>query len=341
LARVRRAYPSLALLADLGHLLTDAGALAAALVAPALAARPPSARRMYGLAGVGRGAGRRIERDRVDLRRGLGRLRRHLRLFEPAEVPGLPRLVGGREVADVGPSRIVRCGSTDHQQASSHVAMINVAPRAAHEYEPERIMPVTRRALAVVGLVGLVGWGEIVHWRASRALVHKRRSARSEAVVVLGYRNTRGTRANALNRWRVRAALRSIDHMVPSSVLVCSGASGAASVSEAAALARYAIGERGFTGTVRLDEQSRSTWQNVRNVIPLIEDVDQIKIVSNPLHALKARLYLQHLRPDLAERLVRAADYRPGEAWPIKPLFALYGLRDLARCRRNLAQNRG
>lgn len=196
----------------------------------------------------------------------------------------------------------------------------------------------TRKPLVVLGLFGLVAWGELVHWRASRALARPRLPARSEAVVVLGFRNTRGDRANALNRWRVRAALRSIDPTLASSILVCSGASGAASESEAALLARYAVAERGYTGTVRLEERSRSTWQNVENVIPLIEDVDQIKIVSNPLHAQKARLYLRHQRPDLAERLVRAADYRLGEGWPVKPLFALHGLRDLARGKRGLAQ---
>src|SRR4051795_9379786 len=40
---------SLALLADLGHLLTDAGALAAAVLAAALATRPSTMRRTYGL----------------------------------------------------------------------------------------------------------------------------------------------------------------------------------------------------------------------------------------------------------------------------------------------------
>ncbi|MEU3269293.1 YdcF family protein [Saccharomonospora sp. NPDC006951] len=192
----------------------------------------------------------------------------------------------------------------------------------------------------VMAAVGVVIWGELVHWRAARAQVCERPFARSEAVVVLGFRDTGGERANALNRWRMRAALRSIDPAMSDSILVCSGASGAGSVSEAALLARYAVAERGFTGTARLEERSRSTWQNIENVIPLIEHADQIKIVSNPLHAQKARLYLRHQRPDLAERLVRADDYRPGEAWPLKPFFALYGLRDLARCKRSLARKR-
>jgi cobalt-zinc-cadmium efflux system protein len=85
---------SLALLADLGHLLTDAGALAAALVASILAARPSTARRTYGL-------------GRVEvLVAGLNALTLVLvvgwvavegvqRLLEPTAVPGLPLLVVG------------------------------------------------------------------------------------------------------------------------------------------------------------------------------------------------------------------------------------------------------
>lgn len=85
---------SLALLADLGHLLTDAGALAAALVASVLGARPASGRRTYGWG-----------RAEV-LVAGLNAIALVLvvawvavegvqRLFEPAEVPGLPLLVIG------------------------------------------------------------------------------------------------------------------------------------------------------------------------------------------------------------------------------------------------------
>lgn len=85
---------SLALLADLGHLLTDAGALLAALVAAVLAARPRTARRTYGF-------------GRVEvLVAGLNALALLAvvawvavaavgRLADPAEVPGLPMLVIG------------------------------------------------------------------------------------------------------------------------------------------------------------------------------------------------------------------------------------------------------
>lgn len=91
-------------------------------------------------------------------------------------------------------------------------------------------------------------------------------------------------------------------------------------------MADYAKSVLEFDGTVFLEDQSRTTWENVANVIPLLEDVDRIKIVSQPAHALKARAYLRRQRPDLADRLVPGDDYRPGEWLIVKPLLALYGL---------------
>ncbi len=51
-------------------------------------------------------------------------------------------------------------------------------------------------------------WGEWVNRRWSRTLVGSGAGV-SEAVVVPGYRNP-GPRANAVNRWRVRAGVRSV-----------------------------------------------------------------------------------------------------------------------------------
>jgi len=186
--------------------------------------------------------------------------------------------------------------------------------------------------LSAVGVVAVaIGWAEAVHWRSARTLTNPDRGG-TEAVVVLGYRNRSGEHANVLNRWRVRAGLRSIDPHAPSSRLVfCGGPY------EAAVMARYATEQRGFTGEIVVEERSRTTWENVENVIPLIEDVERIKFVSNPLHAEKARLYLRHQRADLAHRMVRSADHRIGEWAPLKPLFAAYGLLDMARTKKNLA----
>jgi hypothetical protein len=45
---------------------------------------------------------------------------------------------------------------------------------------------------------------------------------------------------------------------------------------------------------------------------------------------------MRHQCPEVADRLVRGADYRFGEWMALKPVFAAYGLLDLHRSRRNL-----
>ena len=178
-------------------------------------------------------------------------------------------------------------------------------------------------------MVVALGWGEWLNWRWSRALVGNS-GGDSEVVVVLGYRNPQVT-ANVVNRWRVRAGLRSIADNGRDTRVIFSGGAVGTDATEAQLMADYATSILEFDGTVVLEEDSRTTWENVTNVIPLLEDVDRIKIVSQPAHALKARAYLRRQRPDLADRLVPADDYRLGEWLIVKPLLALYGLWTLRR----------
>ncbi len=184
----------------------------------------------------------------------------------------------------------------------------------------------------MAGAAAAIAWGEWWNWRWSRTLVGTS-GGTAEAVVVLGYRNPQAT-ANFINRWRVRAGIRSLtaDSARATRVIFSGGAAGGVAA-EAQLMADYATSVLGFDGTVLLEDQSGTTWENITNVIPLLEDVDRIKIVSQPAHALKARAYLRRQRPDLAKRLVRADDYRPGEWLVGKPLLALYGLWTLRRLR--------
>ncbi|WP_405904541.1 YdcF family protein [Streptomyces sp. NBC_00656] len=180
-----------------------------------------------------------------------------------------------------------------------------------------------RTGLAIAGVAALA-WGEWLNWRWSQVLVGDSGGA-SEAVVVLGYRNPQAT-ANLINRWRVRAGIRSCTDGPHETRVIFSGGATGSGAAEAKLMADYAKSVLEFDGTVLLDDQSATTWENITNVIPLLEDVGRIKIASQPAHALKARAYLRRQRPDLAERLVRADDYRPGEWMVVKPLLALYGL---------------
>jgi len=176
-------------------------------------------------------------------------------------------------------------------------------------------------------------FGEVTHWRAShRRLGDGKSAGHAEAIVVLGYKNA-GTHANYMNRYRVRAGLRSIDPAARASTLVLCGGVVGGRTPEAELMESYARDALGYTGPTRLDNTSRSTWENIQNAIPLIEDAESIKIVSNSLHAEKGRAYLWRLRPDLADRLARGRDYRLGEMMFIKPIAALIGLRNLVTLR--------
>lgn len=179
-------------------------------------------------------------------------------------------------------------------------------------------------AVAAGGIAALV-WSEWLNRRWSRMLVTERATG-SLAVVVLGFRNPQPT-ANLVNRWRVRIAVRSIDPADRDiTTLIFSGGATGAGTSEAQLMADYAESAAGSTGRMLIEDQSKTTWENVTNVLPLIENADRITFASQPAHALKARVYLCRQRPDLADRLVPAADYRPGEWFMVRPLLALYGL---------------
>jgi len=162
---------------------------------------------------------------------------------------------------------------------------------------------------------------EVAHRLASTRGLDRRRADAEvgrEAIVVLGYGN-RGPRANAINRYRVRAGLRSMDPRATSSTLVLCGGSVRGTEPEARILARYARDELGYRGPLVLEDTSTSTRENIANAIPFLEDADTIRIVSDSVHAARARPHLRALRPDLAERLARAEEYRVGEVPWMKP----------------------
>jgi len=190
--------------------------------------------------------------------------------------------------------------------------------------------------LGVLG--GVLAWGEYLNWRASRrelgpGVPH----TRSEAVVVLGFGN-KGRRANLVNRYRVRAGIRSLDG--PDAVLVVCGGAVEGDDPEADVMARYARDARGYAGRLLRERASGTTEENIRNAIPMIENADVIKVVSDPLHALRGRTYLRMLRPDLAARLVRGREYRFGELTWLKPFAAVAGMIGLRRVRREAAERR-
>lgn len=184
---------------------------------------------------------------------------------------------------------------------------------------------------AAFGILAVLVAAEGVHEWASRRLTY-RVPATTEALVILGFRN-RGNRTNAVNRWRARVALRSRDPLAHSTIIVCGGAVGG-DRSEAELLDEY-LRARGYQGPTLLEDRSRSTRENVANVIPLVEEAERIVIVSEPIHALIARVHLAGRRPDLAARVARARDQRWGEWTILKPVLAIVELPALRRAVRS------
>lgn len=182
-------------------------------------------------------------------------------------------------------------------------------------------------------MVAALIWGEWVHCAAARTarLLPYRTAGSRGAVVVLGFGNRAG-RPNAVNRWRARIAVRTArqaEQLDATVTIICSGGAVHGSQPEAILLRRYIVGRLRWRGPVEVEQESSSTWENVRNVLPLIERSDWIAFASNGLHAAKARVYLARQRPDLTSRLVPADDYRLGEMTWMKPLFAAVGLAKL------------
>lgn len=188
--------------------------------------------------------------------------------------------------------------------------------------------------IATATTAGTVVLADVLHARAAqrghgtRDLAH---DATNGYVVLLGSAN-RGPHINMINRWRSRIAVRSARRH-PGVTIICSGGPVRGSVAEAELLHRYLRSSLGWSGRIIVEDESRTTWENVRNVAPLLVDADWIIFASNSLHAERARAYLRRQQPELAARLVPGRDHRWGEMAALKPMFAAVGLWKLARSR--------
>ncbi|WP_159718477.1 YdcF family protein, partial [Actinomyces marmotae] len=144
-----------------------------------------------------------------------------------------------------------------------------------------------------------------------------RGAGRGRVVVVLGHADA-GPRAGRANRRRARAA---VAVLRPGDLLICSGGAVAGERPEAEMLAEHARG-LGWRGATWTETDSRSTWENIGALPPLLESAGgdgPIILVSDPFHAAKARLIAGRRFPALARRLApmpprAAALARPGPA---------------------------
>lgn len=68
--------------------------------------------------------------------------------------------------------------------------------------------------------------------------------------------------------------------------------------------ARLGLGDGATSGvTVLCEDTSISTWQNVANTMDLVADASAVVLVSDPLHAARARAYWLRQRPEDTDRV--------------------------------------
>lgn len=153
-------------------------------------------------------------------------------------------------------------------------------------------------------------------WASTRAYGRGPLPTAREAILVLGCPSRDDGSLHPLQRWRCEIAARTLNPSVGR--VVFTGTTAKTDGSEAAVMAAHArcLGVPG--GLIVLEEEAQSTWQNLEFSAPLIEEFQVLRIVSDPLHAWRARTYLARQRPDLAARLAPAVDHRWGERLLLK-----------------------
>jgi uncharacterized SAM-binding protein YcdF (DUF218 family) len=93
---------------------------------------------------------------------------------------------------------------------------------------------------------------------------------------------------------------------------------------------------------ILFETKAANTWENLSLALPMVDAFDTIVIVSDPLHGARARRYAVAQRPDLADRLAFAGDYRLLERWWLKAPIAVHEfaalIRDRVLCPRRRAE---
>lgn len=199
------------------------------------------------------------------------------------------------------------------------------------------------KRLLRLGFLAVAG-AELLHWSAARRHFPGparaglggpndnagRDEAASTGLIVLGCPPRRNGTIHPMALWRVEMAKRAYDSLSPEVVIFCGGAK--YGLPSEASLMAEAASRLGIPGeAIRVEEASTNTWENIAFSLPFVQSCHRVAIVSDPLHAARARRLLSLQRPDVAARLVSAAEYAPLERWWLKLLTAVYELPKLIK----------
>ncbi len=167
---------------------------------------------------------------------------------------------------------------------------------------------------------------ECAHWLASKRHLPPDPPLEGPcALVVLGYPSRRDGRLHPVQKWRTQLAARAWPALGAERV-VFSGGPSHGRPPEALVMAAHAQRLGVPENAVATETRATSTWENVAFSQPLVDEYPRLAIVSDPLHAARARRYLWQQSPGLASRLVSAGEYRFLDHCWLKLLSAVYEL---------------
>ena len=167
---------------------------------------------------------------------------------------------------------------------------------------------------AVVTTIGAaIAASELVNaYAVSRQ--HEPPNAESYGVVVLGYPSRRNGDAHPIQRSRVETAVR-VFREHDARVMVMSGGAVKNEFVEADTMVELAAAQGVARNLLVSEGLSRTTWENVEKTAPLVAHCDVVLIVSEPLHAARARRYCHQQHPEHAHRVFVGSRRRPFERW--------------------------
>jgi uncharacterized SAM-binding protein YcdF (DUF218 family) len=153
-------------------------------------------------------------------------------------------------------------------------------------------------------------------------------AARSCAVLVLGYPGEANGSPGAVQRFRVEAGVSIYRKQHCERIILSGGATGTGNGrveadSMAGVAAGFGIPRQAIVG----ERRSRTTWENVGCSTPYLLSVDRVFIVSDSLHARRARRYACRQSSSLCARTVAAGAVPPIRLFPWNLLTAANELR--------------
>lgn len=136
-------------------------------------------------------------------------------------------------------------------------------------------------------------------------------------ILMLGFHSRRNGAPHPVQRWRINLALRTAQ-AYQCDRLIISGGYTRGSQSEAGLLAELLAKEANPFVEIRLEERATTTWENVLFSRELLNSDETVVIVSDPLHAARARRYWLKQSPGDQHRVFITGCCGPLDGWWLK-----------------------